>query len=256
MKKNLNIIAARTSNFKSSFILTAISVPSAEAGKKVIIFTLEDRKDRFATRYLANKTDIDNIRILHNHLSDDEFILLDNHHKNMKELPLEIVEDVGLTIDEIDKYLKNTPNKPDLVIIDYLNKIKTINGNRLETINDYLRRFSELCKEYNFCGIVCCQINRQAQVKDSDDNIQPPGLHHIKESGDIEQIADLVLLLHYKYKYTNDPDHKNIISIDVAKNKDGNGGIFECKLQPEFNRILDLDEIIKPPNFFDGGKDD
>jgi replicative DNA helicase len=242
-KQNLNIIAGRPSNNKSSFILNSLAVPTVESGKRVILFTLEDRKNRYVERYLACKTGIVNYKIQHNNLTSEETDLLYEHREKMKELPFDIIEDVGYKIEEIEKYLKECILKPDMIIIDYLNKIQT-KGNRLETINDYLRRFSMLTKEHNFCGIICCQINREAMGEGNTGNINPPMLHHIKESGDIEQIADVAMLLHWKYKYTDSPEDKNSIQIFVAKNKDGESGIVKCHIAPEFNRITNEAESV------------
>lgn len=244
-RQNLNIIAGRPSNNKSSFALNCLAVPTAESGKKVIIFSLEDRRERYVERYLACKTSIVNYKIQHNDLTGGELDLLYEHRSKMKELQMDIIEDVGYKIDDIEKYLKEVKLLPDMVIIDYLNKINTKTNNRLETINDYLRRFSYLTKQYNFCGVVCCQINREAMGEGNSSNIHPPMLHHIKESGDIEQIADVAMLLHWKYKYSDNIADRNAIQVFVAKNKDGESGIVHCAITPEYNRIENEDKTAK-----------
>jgi replicative DNA helicase len=151
---------------------------------------------------------------------------------------------VGYKIDEIKKYIKESKVKPDMVILDYLNKIYSNPGqSRLESINHYLREFSLMAKEMNFCGVVCCQINREAMGTGNTKEVLPPMLHHLKDSGEIEQIADLVVFLHWKYKYTGDTMmDKNVIDVIVAKNKDGETGIFQCHISPEYNRISNLDK--------------
>lgn len=244
-RQNLNVIAGRPSNGKSSFVLNCLAVPSAENGKRVIIFTLEDRKTRYTERYLANKTGIINYDIQHNNLTEMQLEMLYEHRNNMLELPLDIIEDIGYKIEEIGKFLKEAQYKPDIVVLDYINKISTKNNNRIETVNEYLREFSQLSKQYDFCGVVCCQINREAMGEGNTRKINPPMLHHIKESGDIEQIADVAMLLHWPYKYTDNFDDRNNIQIFVAKNKDGDSGVVKCHIEPEFNRIKDFD--TKPP---------
>jgi len=236
-KQNLNIVAGRPSNNKSTFILNNLAVPTAESGMKVIIYSLEDRKDRYAQRYLANKCGIENKRIQHNEVNENETTMLHQHKDTMDELPLDIIEDIGYEIEQIEKDLEQ--RNPDMVIVDYINKIHTKNANRLETVNDYLRRFSLMSKQKNFCAVVCCQVNREAMGEGNTGKVKPPMLHHIKESGDIEQIADVAMLLHWEYKYSLSAS-KNQIQVIVAKNKDGDTGVFNCKIEPEYNRITNL----------------
>ena len=238
-RQNVNIIGGRTSNMKSSLALNSLAVPTAESGKTVFFYTLEDRKDRFAVRYLANKTNIVNFKIAQNNLQGYEIDTLYEHRDNLKDLPLHIIEDVGYKIDEIRKHIEKSEVKPDMVILDYLNKIYSNPGqSRLESINYYLREFSKMAKEFNFCGVVCCQINREAMGEGNKKEVNPPMLHHLKDSGEIEQIADLVIFLHWKYKYTGDTTFdKNNIEVIVAKNKDGDTGFIHCRVDPEYNRI-------------------
>ena len=93
-----------------------------------------------------------------------------------------------------------------------------------------------------------CQINREAQGEGNKKEIPHPQLHHIKESGDIEQIADMIIFLHWKYKYSNDDImDKNVIDVIVAKNKDGSCGVLQCAIQPEYHRISDLGSIVSEP---------
>ena len=245
-RSNTNIVAARPSNNKSTFCLNSIAVPTAENGKSVYIFSLEDRKDRYTMRYLANKTSIVNYRIQHNELTESEMLTLEEHENEMENIPLHIIEDVGYKIEDIEKYIKELLIPPDMVIIDYINKIQTKNGNRLETINDYLRGFSALTKTYNFCGIVCCQINREAMGDGNTGKARAPALHHIKESGDIEQICDVAILLHWSYKYSENYMTRNDIEIMVSKNKDGDCGVVHCRIEPEFNRIIGQEVVIAP----------
>ena len=244
LKKNLNIIAGRPSNNKSSFILNCLAVPTSESGKNVIIYSLEDTKERYVVRYLANKTSINNRNIQNNNLTTDEIKELHEHRNTMDDLPLTIQEEVGYSILEIEKHLKTLKDKPDMVIIDYLNKIKTQNNNRLESINDYLREFSNLSKKMDFCAVVCCQVNREAMVKDGD-TVLHPMMHHIKESGDIEQIADVVLLIHWEYKYSG--KNENDIRLIVAKNKDGETNVYNYKIEAKYNRITNFINLAGKP---------
>jgi replicative DNA helicase len=246
---NLNIIGGRPSNGKSTFILNTLAVPCAEQGNVVSIYTLEDTRKRFSVRYVANKMGIPNIMLQHNNLTDEQKVKVKEYENEMDDLPMRIIEEyVAGDIDKLEKDLRERTPKPDIVIVDYINKIATRNNSRIETINEYLRRFSNLSKELNFCGIVCCQVNRGSMGEGNDkENVKPPMLHHIKESGDIEQICDVCLFLHYPYKFTENIQDKNDIKIIVAKNKDGDTGKFDLKIQPEFNRIVQsMDGKIDP----------
>jgi replicative DNA helicase len=237
-RKNLNIIAGRTSNNKSTFVLNCLAVPTAEAGKKVIIYSLEDRIKRYSERYLANKCNINNLFIKLKRTTVEEDNRLTIRSQQMKELPLDIIEDVGYTIDEIKKDLAD--RKPDMVIIDYLNKIRIDSQNPRIEINNYVSGFSLLAKQMNFCGVICCQINRSAMKDADNEEVSKPMLHHLKESGNLEEQADLAILLHWDYFYTRNPSQKNNIKIIVAKNKDGDVGELDVHIEPQYNRIDDL----------------
>ncbi len=217
--------------------MNSLAVPTAESNKKVILYTLEDPKDRYLRRYLACKSSITNFRIKQRIITETEYEQLNMWERAMNNIPLDIIEEKGYEIEEIEKDLE--VRHPDMVIIDYLNKIKTINNSRIETINNYLRQFSLLSKKHDFCGVVCCQINREAMGEGNRKEILPPQLHHIKESGDIEQICDVAIILHWAYKYDILAD-KNIMNVIIAKNKDGDCGGFDVRIEPEFNRITNL----------------
>jgi len=249
-RKTINFIAARTSQNKSTLALNCLAVPTADSGKVVFLFTLEDRKNRIAVRYLANKTSLVNYKIAQNDLQDYEMDLLYKYRDELGDIPLHIIEDVGFDVSEIEDYIKKSPIKPDMVIVDYINRIRVRAGEkRLEVTNRYINEFSNLAKVHNFCGVILCQINREAQGEGNKKEIPHPQLHHIKESGDIEQIADLVIFLHWKYKYTGDMImDKNVIDIIIAKNKDGDTGFMQCRIDPEFNRISGIEKpVAKTP---------
>jgi replicative DNA helicase len=235
-RKNVNIVAGRPSNNKSTFILNNLAVPAAENGMKVIIYSLEDTKSRYALRYLACKSGIVNYDINRNNVNVFDIERLKMYKDAITELPLDICEDRGYVVSEIEEDLQT--RNPDMVIIDYINKIKTINNNRLDTVNDYLRRFSILTKKKNFCGVICCQVNREAMGEGNTGRIKPPMLHHIKESGDIEQVCDVAILLHWEYKYGG--ADRNKIQLIIAKNKDGECGFIEAKIEPEYNRMTSI----------------
>lgn len=242
-RQTINFIAARTSQNKSTLALNTLAVPTAENGKNVLLFTLEDRQERYAVRYLANKTSMENHKISQNNMQEYDIEELYKYRDNLKDLPLDIIEDVGYEVSEIEKYIIGCKIKPDMVIVDYLNRIKVKQGtSRLEATNQYINQFSNLTKKYNFCGVILCQINREAQGEGNRKEIPHPQLHHIKESGDIEQIADLIIFLHWKYKYTGDTMmDKNVIDVIIAKNKDGDTGVMQCRIDPEYHRISNLD---------------
>ena len=245
-RQTINFIAARTSQNKSTLALNCLAIPTAESGKSVALFTLEDRQERYAVRYLANKTSLVNYKISQNNLHEYELNTLYAHRDNLKELPLDIIEDVGYEVCEIEKYIIDCKVKPDMIIVDYLNRIKVRQGtSRLEATNKYINEFSNLTKKYNFCGVILCQINREAQGEGNKKEIPHPQLHHIKESGDIEQIADLIIFLHWKYKYTGDDImDKNVIDVIISKNKDGSCGVLQCRIDPEYHRISNIDSKV------------
>lgn len=239
-RQAMTIIGARTSQGKSS-MASQVAFDLADQGKTVLFLSLEMTAKSIGARLFCYQQRFENIKAwrggLHNELGR-----FDSFQKGVENLPLIINDMLGKTWQDIDSLLSNTELRPDVVIVDYIQAIAKTNKNTLDTINEYIRHFREMAIRNNFAGIICSQINRSVH----EDKTTEPQPHQLKSSGFLEEHADLVLLLHWPYKYS-EKKNKNHYQIFVAKNKDGRTGYINIKFEPEYYAFSDADpsEIIE-----------
>jgi replicative DNA helicase len=249
-RKSLIIIAGRTSEGKSA-MAAQFAYDLAVQGKTVLFLSLETTMEKMGARIFCLHNRYNNTRAFRGGVIEQPYEW-DRFEREMKEIPLIINDMLGKSWEDIDNVIRECQLKPDVVIVDYIQTIADRDGkNKLDTINEYIRRFREMAIRHDFAGILCSQINRsQADEKD-----HQPQLHQLKGSGFLEEHADMVLLLSWPFKYikqvegkmlTDEQRHKFVVY--VAKNKDGQTGYKKLKFTPEFYLFEDWNENekIKP----------
>lgn len=165
--------------------------------------------------------------------------------KWVNSVPLMITEGHGKSWVEIDELIKRLNPKPRAIILDYVQCISSPNFDRKGVIDEYIRSFRKHCMDNNYAAILCSQINR-AGAAGSDNN--EPGMHNLKETGCLEEIADKVILLHWPWFYNNNED-KNKYKLILAKNRNGGTGSVDMRYIPEFYRFEDSNiqpTVIEP----------
>jgi len=144
--------------------------------------------------------------------------------------PLVITDMLGKTWQEIDEYLQTLTAKPKLIIIDHLQEARSaFLKNQKEVIDEYLKKLRIMAIRDNISLVICSQINRASQ----DEKVgTEPQLHHLKNSGYIEEGADIIFLLHWPYHYAKNGD-RNKFTLNVAKNRNGRTGWIDIRYKPE-----------------------
>jgi replicative DNA helicase len=246
-RKTLNVIAGRTSNMKTTFAFNNVAVNVAMSGKRVAYHSWEDSEQIIGDRFLASRLNIINKDIQQNNLTEEKYESICTFVDNMdNNLNLDIVMEAEHTFEGIRGYTEaqkvKTGNYPDMIIIDYINLLNYMGEgmgriSKFEAISELCRQLDLYSKEINACIIICCQVNRGAMGEGNSQTIHQPQNHHIKDCGDIEQVANIIVLLHYAYKYSNDDKDKYDIEVIVSKNKQGDTGKIKCRVTPEFNKI-------------------
>jgi len=228
-RKKLMVIAGRTSQAKTSLALQ-IAKDVAKQGLRVYFFSLEESEDDLIMRLFCNICSISNAVLLYQpekyEQQAKEFV------EFLKGLPLVITYKIGATIRELYEAIEDLP-QPALVIIDYIQAIKTFSNDRIDTINNYVIQFRELCVKKNFCGILVSQINREAmEGKD-----KRPQIWQLKGSGVLEEHSDRVLLTYWDYFYSNKQERMYDFEIIIGKNKGGPTGTIKTLFYPHFSRF-------------------
>ena len=185
--------------------------------------------------------EVDNIDLLKGGLNRDQAIR--DKYKTfvdlMRQLRLIASCGVGKTFSEVLKSIELLNPMPKVVIVDYVQSVKTVAGESRECLDEYIRQFRQYALEKKFCGILCSQINRSVmQSKD-----YKPDMSQLKSTGTLEEHADKVLLLHWDYYYDKTKPMSDY-TLTVAKNRNGRTGKHYLNFEPrhyKFTECSDMD---------------
>jgi replicative DNA helicase len=219
-KGELYIIAARPSIGKSMFVLN-IAYSIAKAGGHVLINALEETKKNIYKRLISHITQINIHKIMTGDLEEQDWATVLDASEKIKSISLTIIDDAGLTGAQIARNIARTHSrKPiDLVIVDHLQEVSDRANTRHQAISEALATMKNTTKKLDIPFICVSQINRQVEMR------KPPRpiMSDLKESGDIEQKADAILMLYREGYYK--PDTGNDIEVIIAKARNGMCGI-------------------------------
>ncbi|TMA69836.1 MAG: replicative DNA helicase, partial [Deltaproteobacteria bacterium] len=209
----------------------------AEVG--VAIFSLEMSKEQLALRMLCSESRVDLKRVRTGHLSEREFPKLAMAAGRLADAPIFIDDTPALSILELRakaRRLKRDPaTKLGLVIVDYLQLMRSTEGkdSREQEISEISRSLKALAKELNVPVIALSQLNRQVESR----NPPKPRLADLRESGAIEQDADVIAFIYREEVYVEDTDKKGLAEIIVAKQRNGPVDSVELTFLAEFTRF-------------------
>ena len=238
-RQKITLIAARTSVGKSTFALQ-IAYDLALSGKRVLFLSLEMTVEDMLERLFCYENRINNQDLMRGKFSyyQEKFT---RFSAEIKKLKFVFSDCIGKNWEEVDKLISNLTSKPDALFIDHINAIKIV-GNGKEAIDGYLTNMVRIAKHQNIAMVLCCQINRDNQ-KDDD---KTPQLHELKGSGNLEEMADIVILLHWPYKYAKEDQDisKNKYVVIVGKNRNGPTGYIDVNFIPEWYAFTDQQKEI------------
>lgn len=242
-KANLIIIAARPGMGKTSFAMNiATNVAKRSSGKEVVIFNLEMSREELATRLLATETQIDAQSLQTGRISGDDWIKLATNAGYLSNLPIYIDDTAGgLTVQQMKAKLRRTKNL-GLVIIDYLQLMESTSksDNRVVVVSEITRQIKLMAKELDVPVILLSQLSRNPDQRTD----KRPQLSDLRESGSIEQDADIVLFLYREAYYNKESENKNISQCIVAKNRHGAQGTVDLYWDGRYTRFSNLNKKI------------
>jgi replicative DNA helicase len=244
-KSDLIILGARPGMGKTSFALNIARNVAVNAGKTVCFFSLEMTRDQLAQRMLSSEAGIKSEKLRTGDLTPDEWTRLAQAGENLSKVDIYFDETSSITVPEMKAKLRRM-RKVDLVIIDYLGLMKSARSteNRVQEVSEITRNLKTMAKDLKVPVIACAQLSRATEAKGKSHR---PALADLRESGSIEQDADIVLFL-YRDKYYDseksedqDMSDPNKAECIVAKNRHGEIGTIDMHWDGQFTRFTSVD---------------
>jgi replicative DNA helicase len=241
----LIILAARPSMGKTAFAMNIAEHVSIDLRQPVLFVSLEMAAMELADRLLCSSAQVNGHRLRNGTISQEDRRRLVQKSSEISAAPLYIDDSPGRTLTEIAAVARRLKRRQGLalVVIDYLQLIEPDNPRdpRQEQVARIARRLKGMSRELDIPVMCLAQLNRQAEV--SRDN--RPRLHHLRESGAIEQDADVVMFVHREeYYQTNDEDRERVKgAAEIIISKQRNGPIGDVKLlwQHDYTRFVNLE---------------
>lgn len=248
---DLVIIAARPAMGKTAFVLSCARNAAVQFNKPVVFFSLEMSSVQLVNRLISGETEIEQEKIRKGHLAEWEWQQLHSKIGKLTEAPLFIDDTPALTIFEFRAKCRRLKAQYDIqmIIIDYLQlmhgKSDGKGGNREQEIGSISRALKSVAKELNVPVIALSQLSRA--VENRPGGTKKPMLSDLRESGSIEQDADMVLFLFRPeyYGLTEDEQGRSTVGIGeviVAKHRNGETGTVPLRFVGKFVKFIDLEE--------------
>ncbi|MCL5047724.1 MAG: replicative DNA helicase [Firmicutes bacterium] len=239
---NLVVVGARPSMGKTAFAL-GIAAHAAIKGEKVLFFSLEMSHLEIAQRVLAAEARVDAGRMRSGRLTQDDFGKINQAIGRLGEAPLYIDDNPNVTIMDIRAKARRIKSRSDLslVIVDYLQLMTGRNNaeNRQVEISEISRGLKILARELNIPVVALSQLSRNLEAR----NDKRPMLSDLRESGAIEQDADVVMFIYRDEVYHPDSIDKGMAEVIVAKHRNGPTGTVELSFAPNHARFGNIAKI-------------
>ena len=240
---NLIILAARPGMGKTTMALNMLANVAKSAKKTVAFFSYEMSKEELARRLLSCESFVDNNKLTTGKLSKEEWSAIGVAASALSQTDIR-VSDRAVTVAEMSALCRRLDNL-GLIIIDYLQLMSSAgeggsSENRVQVVSEITRSLKIMAKELNVPVICLSQLSRRVEQRDKNDH--KPQLSDLRESGSIEQDADIVMMLYRDDYYNPDSEEKNVVQVIIAKNRHGEPGTVRLQWLPEFFAFSDLEQ--------------
>lgn len=243
-RSDLFILAARPSMGKTAFVLNLAHKVATQAKEPVLIFSLEMSKEQLVDRLLAMESGVDAWALRTGNLTDNDFERLGEAMGTLSEAKVYIDDTPGITVSDMrTKARREAHNqKLGLIVVDYLQLMSgggryASEGNRVQEISEISRGLKGVARELNVPLIALSQLSRSVENRSP----QIPQLADLRESGSIEQDADVVAFLYREEYYNPDSERKNIMDVLIKKHRNGPTGGVELYFDRDKQRIRSID---------------
>ena len=238
----LIIVAARPAMGKSAFALNLITNAALKANAAVVYFSLEMSKEELTGRILASEAMVDSQKIRSGKLEDNDWINLTNSAGTISEAKIFLDDSVGYTPTELRAKCRKMKMEHNIgmIVIDYLQLMNAskASASRQADISEISRSLKMLAKELGIPIIALSQLSRAPEQRDD----HRPMLSDLRESGSIEQDADMVMFLYRDDYYNPETEKKNVAEVILAKNRAGSTGTVELLWLGQYTKFVNLDK--------------
>ena len=243
---DLIILAARPGVGKSSLAMNIGVEAAKHSGKSVAVFSLEMSKEQLGMRLVATECLMDNKKLATGRIvGEEEWARVAMAVASLSQAKMYIDDDASLSVADINAKCRRVDGL-GLVIIDYLQLMTSAGGpaknneNRQQIVSDMSRSLKLMAKELNVPVICLSQLSRANESRGASQ--RRPMLSDLRDSGAIEQDADIVLFLYRDSYYDEDSDSPNLAECIVAKNRHGETGTVQLEWRPEFTTFRNLSQ--------------
>lgn len=242
-RSDLIILAARPAMGKSTLVTNLAYNIATVAKQSVLFFSLEMSKEQLVDRMLADASGVDAWNIRTGNLSDDDFSKLSEAMGEMAEAPIYMDDTPGLSVLEMRTKARRAAHETPLglIIVDYLQLMQATGrseGNRVQEVSEISRGLKLIARELNVPVIALSQLSRSVESRSP----QIPMLSDLRESGSIEQDADIVMFIYREDMYNPETDRQHMTDLIIAKHRNGPTGKVELYFHPERLRFMSLDK--------------
>ena len=240
-KTDLVLIASRPGMGKTSIALNIALAAAKKEQKPVAIFSLEMSKEQLAARLLSAESFVDAKRLITGELSENDWTKIAVASESLSRCDIRIDDNPTITPTEIKAKCRRVDGL-GLIVIDYLQLMQLSgrrNDNRVQEVSEISRSLKIMAKELSVPVLCLSQLSR-ANEKRTD---KRPMLSDLRESGAIEQDADIIMFLYREDYYDEDTDRRNIAECIVSKNRHGGTGTIELQWVPQYTVFASRDRI-------------
>jgi len=234
-KSDLILLGARPGMGKTAIALNMAMSAAKKSGKTVVIFQLEMSRTQLATRLLSTEGFIDSKKLRMGSLNDDDWQKMAEDTETLNKLNILIDENSGITVPEMKAKCRRV-NNLGLIVIDYLQLMHAPKhtDNRVQEVAEISRSLKIMAKDLNVPVLCCCQLSRGPEGRQD----KRPMLSDLRESGSIEQDADIVLFIYRDDYYKTESENHNAAELIVAKNRHGETGKIDLQWMGQFTAFM------------------
>ncbi|MDA1565887.1 AAA family ATPase [Bacillus cereus] len=238
------VLGARPSMGKTAFALN-VGLHVAKSGAAVGLFSLEMSSKQLLKRMASCVGEVSGGRLKNpkHRFAMEDWEKVSKAFAEIGELPFEIYDNAGVTVQDIwmqtRKLKRKHGDKKILIIVDYLQLITgdpKHKGNRFQEISEISRKLKVLARELNVCVVALSQLSRSVDSRQD----KRPLLSDLRETGQIEQDADVIMLMYREDYYDKETKQKEMTEIHVAKHRNGPVGSFKLRFLKEFGRFVEI----------------